>query len=193
VIWVVQMGPQKFSAFHQPSTSGSFAPSRLGKRGVCAIVTKREAGCDGRGPRQKTNDVVRGRRSRVVLTPRRWCQVLEKQASQGRRWQTSPVTGESTKETVKTIAQGRPGDLGEPVVTNACAFYTTHAAAGATGTRLSLRPLFSRVILGKARADRAAGMRARADSRCPNFGCRALCDLSPCVTFLTVPGAAKAG
>ena len=24
-----------------------------------------------------------GRRSRVVLTPRRWCQVLEKQASQG--------------------------------------------------------------------------------------------------------------
>ena len=38
-----------------------------------------------------------GRRSRVVLTPRRWCQVLEKQASQGRRWQKSPVTGESTK------------------------------------------------------------------------------------------------
>jgi hypothetical protein len=60
-----------------------------------------------------------------------------------RRWQTSPVSGESTKETVKTIVQGRPGDLGEPVVTNACAFYTTHAAAGATGTRLSLRPLFS--------------------------------------------------
>ena len=32
---------------------------------------------------QKTNDVARGRRSRVVLTPRRWCQVLEKQASWG--------------------------------------------------------------------------------------------------------------
>jgi hypothetical protein len=26
-----------------------------------------------------------------------------------RRWQESPVTGESAKETVKTIAQGRPG------------------------------------------------------------------------------------
>jgi hypothetical protein len=25
-----------------------------------------------------------------------------------RRWQESPVTGESTKETVKTIAQGMP-------------------------------------------------------------------------------------
>jgi len=26
-----------------------------------------------------------------------------------RRWQESPVTGESTKETVKTIARGKPG------------------------------------------------------------------------------------
>ncbi len=35
----------------------------------------------------------------------------------GRRRQTSPISGESTKETVKTIAQGRPGRSGEPVVT----------------------------------------------------------------------------
>ncbi len=28
-------------------------PSRLGKRGVCAIVTKREAGCDGRTRRTR--------------------------------------------------------------------------------------------------------------------------------------------
>jgi hypothetical protein len=34
-----------------------------------------------------------------------------------RRWQQSPVTGESAKETVKTIAQGRPGHSGEPVAT----------------------------------------------------------------------------
>ena len=27
-----------------------------------------------------------------------------------RRWQKSPVTGKSTKETVKTIAQGMPAD-----------------------------------------------------------------------------------
>jgi hypothetical protein len=39
----------------------------------------------------------------VVLTPRRWRQVLEKQASQGRWWQESPVARESAKETVKTI------------------------------------------------------------------------------------------
>src|SRR5882724_3069458 len=58
------------------------------------------------------------RRSRVVLTPRRWRQVrgvksaqpgLDKNISAGRRWQTSPVTGESTKETVKTIACGNAG------------------------------------------------------------------------------------
>src|SRR5713101_7046365 len=46
------------------------------------------------------------RRSRVVLTPRRWCQVrgvksaqpgLDKTISVERRWQESPVTGESAK------------------------------------------------------------------------------------------------
>src|ERR1700681_735296 len=34
-----------------------------------------------------------------------------------------------------------PGVSGVTVVTNACAFYTTHAAAGALGARHSLRPL----------------------------------------------------
>jgi hypothetical protein len=34
-----------------------------------------------------------------------------------RRWQTSPVTEESAKETVNTIAQGMPGESGGPVVT----------------------------------------------------------------------------
>ena len=61
-----------------------------------------------------------------------------------RRWQKSPVTEESAKETVKTIAQGRPGCSGEPVVTTlVCFLHFAHEAAGATGTRLSLRPLFS--------------------------------------------------
>jgi hypothetical protein len=44
-----------------------------------------------------TKALICGRRGRVVLTPRRWRQVLEKQASWGRRWQESPVTGESAK------------------------------------------------------------------------------------------------
>jgi hypothetical protein len=51
---------------------------------------------------------------------------------------------------------------GGPVVTNSCAFFAAHEAAGATDTRLSLRPLFS----GGTRfehhsgATRAAGMRS---------------------------------
>ena len=44
----------------------------------------------------------------------------------------------------KTIARGMPGFSGVTVVTNACAFYTPHAAAGASSARHSLRPLISR-------------------------------------------------
>ncbi|MFY9958385.1 hypothetical protein [Bradyrhizobium sp.] len=52
----------------------------------------------------------------------------------------------------------RPGNSGEPVVTNSCAFYFAREAAGASGTRLSLRPLFSRgTSFSKTRANRAAG------------------------------------
>src|SRR5258708_6813583 len=49
------------------------------------------------------------------------------------------VTGKSTKETVKTIAQGRPDDPPVPVVLPR-AFCCTRTM-GAVGTRPSLRPL----------------------------------------------------
>jgi hypothetical protein len=45
----------------------------------------------------------------------------------GRRWQKSPVTGESTKEAVKTIARGMPGDSGVTVVTMLVCFFILHA------------------------------------------------------------------
>src|SRR6266487_3102911 len=64
---------------------------------------------------RETNAACGVRRSRVVLTPRCWCQVCEKKRR--RRCQTSLVTGESTKETVKTIARGMPGVTGVTVVT----------------------------------------------------------------------------
>jgi hypothetical protein len=41
--------PAKILFFRFAEIADFLAPSRLGKRGVCAIVTKREAGCDGRG------------------------------------------------------------------------------------------------------------------------------------------------
>ena len=81
----------------------------------------------------------------------------------------SPVTGESTKEAVKTIARGMPGNPGEPVVTNSsCFLHFAREAAGALGTRQSLRPLFSR---GKGSATtRALSARRECESvRAPNI------------------------
>src|ERR1700684_333709 len=49
------------------------------------------------------------------------------QVSAERWWQKSPVTKESPKETVKTIAQGRPGVPANPAVTCSCAFFILHA------------------------------------------------------------------
>ncbi len=83
-----------------------------------------------------------------------WCQVgggalaqpgLNKPLIRRRRWQKEFVTGESAKETVKTIAQGRPGESGGPVVTTlVCSLHIAREAAGAARIRLSLRPLFLR-------------------------------------------------
>src|SRR6266436_9691470 len=51
------------------------------------------------------------------------------------------VAGESTKETVKTIAQGRPDDPAPPVVTTVW-FLPMHTGRGCEpSTRPSLRPL----------------------------------------------------
>jgi hypothetical protein len=45
----------------------------------------------------------------VVLTPRRWRQLGDNaSALRWGWWQESPVTKESSKETVKTIARGMP-------------------------------------------------------------------------------------
>src|SRR5882757_10015270 len=56
------------------------------------------------------------------------------------------VTGESTKETVKTIAQGMPVDAVYPWLLTPVLF-SAQAATGATRIRHSLRPLcFSRVV-----------------------------------------------
>src|SRR5258707_15307397 len=64
--------------------------------------------------------------------------------------------------TVKTIARGMPGDSGVTVVTNARVYYTTRAAAGASGARHSLRPLIfsGQDVQDKTRAKHAARSRS---------------------------------
>jgi hypothetical protein len=72
LIWVVQSGSEKYIASLSTLIDGFISPSRLKKRGVRAIVTTREAGL--RWTRMRCVDEQRfcGRRSRVVLAPRRW-------------------------------------------------------------------------------------------------------------------------
>jgi hypothetical protein len=124
LIWVVQSLPRKHSALHPTQISGICALSRPDKRGVSRSSRTRD-GMRWTQQYRKTNDAGCGRRSRVVLTPRRWRQA--RQAIDERRWQQSPVTGESTKEAVKTIARETPGHSGEPVVTNSSCFFISHA------------------------------------------------------------------
>jgi hypothetical protein len=90
----------------------------------------------------------RGRRSRVVLTPRRWRQAFEK---------FSEVTvakepGHRGEREVSRKPSRREGRCcsGSPVVLPPCFFICT-GPMGATGTRLSLRPLFSERVERHAR------------------------------------------
>jgi len=76
--------------------SAIFCPaSRALQEGRIAIVT--DVGREMRWTlwRRKTNVAFGGRRSRVVLTPRRWRQVSREAIPAKRQWQNSPVTGES--------------------------------------------------------------------------------------------------
>src|SRR6202043_1254329 len=83
--------------------------------------------------------LARGRRSRVVLTPRRRRQVGERDFTcDGGKKARSP--GRARNRLLKPSRAGMPGDPGATVVTNARAYYSIRAAAGATGTRHSPRP-----------------------------------------------------
>jgi hypothetical protein len=104
---------QQISRHPVPGKRGvSRSSLNVGPRGaVDAFLAKDER---GRG----------GRRSRGVLIPRRWYQLADDaDASRRGRRQQARLSGETTKETVKTIARGMPGETGVTVVTNARVFY----------------------------------------------------------------------
>ncbi len=80
------------------------------------------AGCDGRKLYRPTSDAVCGRRSRVVLAPRRWRQqgtTLARCTGDGTRKPDHQREHEGNRN---SIAQGMPALSGEPVVTNLRAF-----------------------------------------------------------------------
>jgi hypothetical protein len=83
-------------------------------RDVRAIVTERGAGCDGLLWRQASfspdENASSGRRNRVVLAPRPWCQAGGRYpAGDGGNKRRSPGRARISR---KTIAWGKPGCLG---------------------------------------------------------------------------------
>src|SRR6185503_15417360 len=83
------------------------------------------------------------RRSRVVLAPRRWRQVLEKPSFSGATVAKEPAHRGEHEVSRKAIAQGMSECFRCPVCSCApkCAVLA-HETAGAARTRHSLRPLF---------------------------------------------------
>ena len=99
----VESRPQKYFRF-------SFDPNHLyipaipaQHEGRFAIVTDVGQGMRWTQAVPKTRALPCGRRSRVVLTPRRWRQVVAKKYPRGDGGKQSPVTRESAKQAVKTI------------------------------------------------------------------------------------------
>ena len=110
------------------------------QRGV-AQRHERGAGCGGRGCAFGRRALRRTEKSCGPDTPT-LVSSLRMQVRR-RRWQESPVAGESTKETVKTIARGMPGDFRRDRGDYARVLTSPFAreAAGASSARHSLRPL----------------------------------------------------
>ena len=104
----------------------------------------------------------RGRRSRVVPTPRRWRQVSRKYPrGDGGKKARSP--GRARKKPLKPLRGECRVISGVTVVTNARVYYTPRAAAGAPGARHSLRPL----ILGESCTHNSGALRRENVDLCP--------------------------
>ena len=180
-----------------PKSSLSRSPSRPTQRGVSRSSRTLGAGCGGRGSvlrardrradslksvsdtlSTRTRDAASGRPNRVVLTPRRWSQVLWRHVGPTgrghsifarRRWQKSPVTGKSTTYAVKTIACGNAGRF-RCTRRYSCASTTTKRArgCGCSGHPAFPTPSISRgrKINALARAHRVARVRSRICKQC---------------------------
>jgi hypothetical protein len=127
------------------------------RRGASRSSRTLGAGCDGRA--WCTDECARrGRRSRVVLAPRRWREVGDNAPHCAGDGDNKPDRRRERGISRKTIARGMPGCFGLPVVTNSCALLLSHARLRVwLNTRHSLRPPFSEGWLDKARAFGAAG------------------------------------
>jgi hypothetical protein len=106
LIWVVQPSRKRYFASLIRQISGSSPPSRSGKRGVRAVVTKRGAGCDGREGAADERRVSRTAKSCGSGAPTLALRLWSNPRTTGAR---KPGPREEHEENRKTIAQGRPG------------------------------------------------------------------------------------
>jgi|SRR5579864_8033510 len=132
------------------------APSRLGKRGVCAIVTKREAGCDGRISVARRAALLRTAKSCGPGAPGLAPSVRGDDLARDGDYEVTD-TGEITYKPEDHRA-GKAGCSANPVATAAC-FLLCRRAMGAACTRPSLRPL--RFFRGRRRCTTRAPNAAR--------------------------------
>jgi hypothetical protein len=116
-------------------------PNRLDSaRGADRDRHEREAGCDGRGLYRRTCDTIADGGGVWSWHPWAGAKPVDDESVGDGDYEVTD-TGESSHNAVNTIAQGKPDCFGVPVVTNSCAFFVAHEAAGAQNTRFSLRPL----------------------------------------------------
>src|SRR5580692_3912700 len=86
-----------------------------------------------------------GRRSRVVLTPRRWRQVGERNfTGDGGNKARSP--GRARNKLLKPSRAGMPGDPGATVVTNSCVYYFYTRGCGCNGHPAFPTPFVGRIV-----------------------------------------------
>ena len=142
LIWIVQSFREKHFASVLTQITGLSPAIPSHQRGVSrsSRTLVRDA-MDA--ARHETNDVARGRQSRVVLTPRRW-RLSPREASFSRAM-VARKPGHQGERVIsrKTIVQGMPGRFRRTcgdyrVLTTFCT-----RAAGATSTRHSLRNGFN--------------------------------------------------
>jgi hypothetical protein len=135
--------PRKTFRFLEPPNQWLPPARPVPTRGALRpIVTKRGAGCGGRGSARRRTALTRTAKPCGPDAPTLASSFAEFSAR--RRWQESPVTEESTEQAVKTIAQGRPGVTGEPVVTTLVCFSFCTRGYGCGGHPAFPAPSFIR-------------------------------------------------
>jgi hypothetical protein len=129
----VQPATQKHlaSPFAKISSMESVVPPR--SEGRIAIVTNVERGMRWTRRRAGRSALARGRRSRVVLTPRRWRQVGDNASHcTGDSGKKARTLGRARRKPLKPLRREGRTDPPTPVVTSVC-FHFLHTDRGCSG------------------------------------------------------------